>query len=55
MKANKLKAFSAELPELTNLDLSNYGISEKVYGENAVENLDFGKLPAIKTFIGSFT
>lgn len=50
-QSNKLTGFSADLPKLTNLDLSNYGSTatgKAVYGSNLMESVDFEKLPALK-------
>ena len=50
-QSNKLTGFSADLPKLTNLDLSNYGSTatgKAVYGSNLMESIDFEKLPVLK-------
>lgn len=57
-QSNKLTGFSADLPKLTNLDLSNYGnnaTGEAVYGSNLMEAIDFEKLPVLKELVANFT
>lgn len=57
-QSNKLTGFSADLPKLTNLDLSNYGnnaTGKAVYGSNLMEAIDFEKLPVLKSLEANFT
>ena len=57
-QSNKLTGFSADLPKLTNLDLSNYGnnaTGKAVYGSNLMEAIDFEKLPVLKELVANFT
>ena len=47
---NNFDSFSASLPKLTSLDLSNYGSSFKYkYGKNNVKTIDFEAIPALRT------
>lgn len=57
-ESNKLTGFSADLPKLTNLNLSNYGSTatgKAVYGSNLMESIDFEKLPALKSLEANYT
>lgn len=56
LTSNKIAKFDADLPELTYLDLANYGSNaDKKYGDNALTAIDFAKLPKLETLYVSYT
>lgn len=49
LQCNKLTVFESELPELTDLDLGNYGsMGVYKYGENKYTSIDFSKMPKLQ-------
>lgn len=56
LNSNKINAFEADLPELTTLDLGNYGSNaDRKYGANAPSVIDFAKIPKLETLTVSYT
>lgn len=56
LNSNKINAFEADLPELTTLDLGNYGSNaDRKYGANAPSVIDFAKIPKLETLTISYT
>ncbi len=56
LNSNKISKFEADLPELKELDLDNYGSgADKKYGDNKISTIDFSKLPKLTTLRVSYT
>lgn len=55
LNSNKLTKFDQDLPELTELNLGNYGSNaDKKYGDNKLTEINFSKLPKLSNLTVSY-